>query len=78
MTKVTSGLNFSKRQDSGQRNISLMTKQARPLDQEKNFPMTTKEHGHGSLKVQNLNTLMTNTQTMPNGSLRSNNKQTSG
>ncbi len=78
MTKVTSGLNFVKRQDSGKRNISLMSKQARPLDQEKNYPMTTKENGNGSLKVQNLNTLMTNTQAMPKGSVRSTAKQTSG
>ncbi len=79
MTKVTSGLNFSKRQDSGQRNISLMAKQARPLEQERNFPMTTKEQGNGSLKVQNINTLMTKTQAVPKGSVRStNNKHASG
>ncbi len=67
MNKAPSGLDFSKRQDSGKRNMSLVQKQSRPMD-EKNYPMTTKEHG--TVKPQNLNTLMTGTQ-MPNKSVRS-------
>jgi len=63
MEKHPSTLGYSKRVDSGQqRNMSLLDRSSRPNALEKNYPMTTKEHGQVN---GNLNSLMTNTQTMP-------------